>query len=95
MLPIQRVSSIRNPGKTYIPIYLQRTQKTTTVNSCSVLTGTLAAAQVAVTGLLRAVGGRTAAVAREQAARAVICFIGEAAALLRRQSITVKCTDKP
>ena len=53
-----------------------------------VLTWTFVAAQVAVGGLLRAVGGRTAAVAREQAARAVICSIDEAAALLRRQVLT-------
>ena len=39
---------------------------------CFILTGTGGAAQVAVGGLLRAVGGRTAAVAREQPASAVI-----------------------
>ena len=57
-----------------------------------VLTGTFVAAQVAVGGLLRAVGGRTAAVAREQAARAVICSIDEAATLLWRQGLTSKAT---
>ena len=47
-----------------------------------ILTGTVAAAHVAVGGQLRAVGGRTAAVTREQAARAVTCSVGEVATLL-------------
>ena len=55
---------------------------------CLILTGTFVTAQVAVGGVLRAVGGRTAAVTREQAARAVICFIDEASTLLRRQVLT-------
>ena len=39
--------------------------------SFSLLTGTFVTAQVTVGGLPRAVGGRTAAVTREQAARAI------------------------